>query len=318
MNAYYKILIMKNTTDQFKKRIAVIDTGSNTIRLAVFEVKKNGNVTFKELLDKKSVAGLSAYVEDGIFTQPGIARASNSLKYQIKRANNLNCDELFIFATAVLRNCSNRNEAVQKIENNIEHRIEVLSGGDEARLGIKGATYGTDINSGIMIDLGGGSCEVTNFEEDFCEGKSLRIGCVSAFAQYIKGIFPTSTELARIKVDAANQFDAGINFEKIENKNLYCIGGSVRAVSKMVGTMSGEMKWPKIVTFDDLMRIEQLLFSDQDNYAHMAVAANADRVHSLAPGVAILEVLMEKLNKDSLQICKRGLREGYLLSKVVD
>lgn len=302
--------------DTSKKRIAIIDTGSNTIRLAIFEVKQNPNLTFKELLDKKSVAGLSAYVKNDIFTEPGINRASTSLKYQIKRAQNLKCDELYIFATAVLRNCKNSAEAVHDIESFIDHKIELLSGGEEAILGIRGATYGTDITSGLMIDLGGGSCEVTNFANNKYEGKSLHIGCVSSFAQYIDGIFPTKEEFDNIKQHVCKEFDAKINFKKTSNKKLYCIGGSGRAVSKMIGTMSGEMKWPKEISYQNLKDIENLLFNDQNRYAHLAVGANADRVHSLAPAVAILQVLIEKLDKERLRLCKGGLREGYLLSKL--
>ncbi len=303
--------------EAIKKRIAIIDTGSNTIRLAIFEIKISSSFSFKELLDKKSVAGLSAYVEDGILTKPGIDRACNSLKYQIKRVENLRCDELYIFATAVLRNCKNRDDVVKKIQRAIDHKIEILSGGDEARLGILGATYNTDIDSGVMIDLGGGSCEITNFSKNTLKGKSLKIGCVSSFAKYVKGIFPTKDEFNKIKDDVTHQFrDGGFCLGDIDDRDLYCIGGSGRAISKMVGVMSREMKWPKNLKYSDLKQIEELLFSDQDTFAHFAVAANADRVHSLAPGVAIIQSVMENLDKDELTLCKRGLREGYLIDKL--
>ena len=87
---------------------AVIDLGSNTIRLVVYEVKDDRRKTysskdFKSLINDKVMAGLSAFVAaDGTFTDDGVRRAASVLKGHAKRARYFDCKRIDVFATAVL------------------------------------------------------------------------------------------------------------------------------------------------------------------------------------------------------------------------
>ena len=88
---------------------AVIDLGSNSIRLVVYDVKDAHkrtctNKDFKSLINDKVMAGLSAYVVDGVFTQDGIDRAVSVLRGHAQRERYFDCEEMEVFATAVLRN----------------------------------------------------------------------------------------------------------------------------------------------------------------------------------------------------------------------
>ena len=101
---------------------AVIDLGSNTIRLVVYEVKDDHRKTysskdFKSLINDKVMAGLSAFVAaDGTFTDDGVRRAASVLKGHAKRARYFDCKRIDVFATAVLRNCDNSAEAVTALQ----------------------------------------------------------------------------------------------------------------------------------------------------------------------------------------------------------
>ena len=103
------------------KRIGIIDLGSNTIRLVIFDVDKSPGKRlrpgqFREILNEKTVAGLSAYVEDGAFTDAGVERAVDVLRDHEKSARNVGCREIRVFATAVLRNCSNSAKVTAEVE----------------------------------------------------------------------------------------------------------------------------------------------------------------------------------------------------------
>ena len=125
---------------------AVIDLGSNTIRLVVYEVKDDRRKTysskdFKSLINDKVMAGLSAFVTaDGTFTDDGVRRAASVLKGHAKRARYFDCKRIDVFATAVLRNAANSAEAVAAIERESGLTIDLLSAADEAHLGFAGAT----------------------------------------------------------------------------------------------------------------------------------------------------------------------------------
>ena len=109
-------------------RLGVIDLGSNSVRLVIYEARKDAAAPkpFRILADEKKMAGLSAYVVDGQFSTAGIERAAAILGDHLKIARNLSCDRVDIFATAVLRNCANSAFAVAAIEEAIEHPIFLL------------------------------------------------------------------------------------------------------------------------------------------------------------------------------------------------
>lgn len=292
------------------QKIGIIDAGSNTVRLAVFEVGASG---FDELLDVKKVAGLSAYVVDGAFTQAGIDKATRSLLEHIQCAKNLGCSEVKIFATAVFRNAKNSSTIVPAIEKRIGQKIDLLSGFDEARLGLKGAFAGLDVKEGTLLDLGGGSCEITTFGPRKMSTCSLPLGCVSSYAKRVSEILPTKGEYAAIKKDAEEAFSE-VDFSI--KPALFGIGGSVRAIAKMTRDAKSLEKTPKHVRRSDISDIVSLLEQDRREFAHLAVKAVPDRVHSLMPGCAIIETIMDRVGAEQLDICKGGLREGYLLEMI--
>ncbi|MDO4841850.1 MAG: exopolyphosphatase [Phoenicibacter congonensis] len=297
------------------KRIGVIDTGSNTVRLAVFDCDLSDRSKFKEPIDVKAVAGLSNYVQDGIFTQRGVEKASRTLSRHIDRAENLNCDEIYVFATAVLRNASNSEQAVHAIEKRIGHKIDLLSGFDEARLGCQGAFADGDDKEGTLIDLGGGSCEVTCFGETSVFSQSLKLGCISTYSEFVNCLFPTEEECRAIRF-AAQDAIRSLNCDLSKTKQLFGIGGSVRAIARLTREMKCLEKTPKHIWATDVQDAVELLESHPDLFAHAAVRAVPERLHSVVPGCLIIGELISACGVEELDIKKGGLREGYLLSKL--
>ena len=83
---------------------ALIDMGSNSIRLTVYDLDKTN---FRILFKKKIMAGLAAFVKDGVLTQDGVDCACNSLQVFQHTLERLHIENLSVFATASLRNVSN-------------------------------------------------------------------------------------------------------------------------------------------------------------------------------------------------------------------
>ena len=85
----------------------VIDIGSNTIRLCIYEAA-GGDINL--LFNNKNTAGLAGYVKNGALTQKGIKKACSVLKQYKATVKNLPVEKLFVFATASLRNITNTDE----------------------------------------------------------------------------------------------------------------------------------------------------------------------------------------------------------------
>ena len=300
-------------------RLGVIDLGSNSVRLVVYETKREDAVKpFRTLVDEKKMAGLAAYVTDGALSNAGIARAVAVLGDLLKLADNLNCARVDIFATAVLRNCANSEAATAAIETAINHRVRVLSAREEAHLGFVGASIGTPLAAGTLIDVGGGSTELTALAADGDHaGISIPFGCVLAYANYVRCVIPTPAECRTIANAFRKELQALPNLEGYRSERLYGIGGSVRALAKMVAAVWGDDTRPKSISRKDMEGLADLLQGDVSVFAHRAVKAAPDRVHSLVPGMIIVRTLAEELGAAEVIPCKYGIREGYLVTHML-
>ena len=100
-------------------------------------------------------------------------------------------------------------------------------------------------------------------------------------------------------------------------RQVYGIGGSVRAAAKMHAQLRQEAIRPKTMTADQIRAILDTCRNDPDAFAHLALKASAERIHTLVPGCLILGTLMGELRAERLDICKYGVREGYLVERVL-
>lgn len=300
-------------------RFGVIDLGSNSVRLVVYDVKENTtSPRFRTVVDEKKMAGLAAYVVEGEFTPEGIRRAESILTSQLKTARTLRCERIDIFATAVLRNCVNSSEAVAALEQAIDYPINLLSAREEAHLGFVGATLGHPLNSGTLIDIGGGSTELTvlNATGD-TDGISLPQGSVSSYAQFVSLVLPTAAECAAIEQALQTQLSDVEDLPAYRTPHLFGIGGSVRAVAKMQAQALGIGGKPPLITRQNLQNLFELFGAEPSLFAHNAVKACPDRVHTLVPGMVMVRTLMDSLNAEDLTVCKYGIREGYLVARML-
>lgn len=302
---------------------AVVDLGSNSIRLVVYDVKDAHKRTytskdFKSLINDKVMAGLSAYVVDGVFTQDGIDRAVSVLRGHAKRARYFDCEKMEVFATAVIRNALNCEEAVAAIEEAAELPISLLSATDEAHLGFVGATCDRAVERGTLVDIGGGSTELTRIESslDF-DNASIGQGSLSSFAQHVRAILPTPGEMDAIAEAFRKRFAGLPDPDAYRSEALYGIGGSVRAAAKMHAQATGAAVRPKTMTKQQIHAILAWCRTDPDTFAHAALKASAERVHTLVPGCIILGELFDACGAERLDVCKYGVREGYLIDRML-
>lgn len=264
------------------------------------------------------MAGLSAYVVDGVFTQDGIDRAVSVLRGHAKRARYFDCEKMEVFATAVIRNALNCEEAVAAIEEAAELPISLLSATDEAHLGFVGATCDRAVERGTLVDIGGGSTELTRIEgdRDF-DNASIGQGSLSSFARHVRAILPTPDEMDAIAEAFRERFVGLPDPDAYRSEALYGIGGSVRAAAKMHAQATGAAVRPKTMTKRQIHAILEWCRIDPDAFAHAALKASAERVHTLVPGCIILGELFDACGAERLDVCKYGVREGYLIDRML-
>ena len=241
------------------------------------------------------------------------------LSGHLKRARYFNCVRTDIFATAVLRNCTNSREAISAIEKAIGAPVNLLSARDEAHLSFTGASCDRTIEKGTVVDLGGGSTELIRVEKgrDF-DDVSIGQGSLSSYAGYVEFVMPQASEVEAIEHAFLERVaETPVDLQKYRAETLYGVGGSARAAAKLYAQMTSEPCRPRTLTpahFDALL---DLLESNPSKFAHLAARAVPERIHTVGPGCVILSTLMRELGARELQICKRGVREGYLIERML-
>ena len=142
---------------------AIMDIGSNTIRLSVY--KQVGDKAV-HLFSEKEQASLRNYVKKGQLTEKGIDRLISTLrKFKSIITNFDDIDSIHPFATATIRDVANRSEILRRVKDELDLDIEILSGEDEARLSFLGASKSVDVSEGVLTDIGGGSSEVVIIDQ---------------------------------------------------------------------------------------------------------------------------------------------------------
>lgn len=296
----------------------VVDMGSNTVRLVVYDVERAGagerRVRFHSIINDKVMAGLASYVENGTFTQAGVERASKVLSDHLTHAAYFGCKRTDVFATAVLRNAENGEEAVRAIEQRCRCGITMLSGADEARLGFAGAACDYRIDEGLIVDIGGGSTEITRIEagEIACTA-SIGQGSLSSYERFVAGVFPTPQEARAIACEFERNLAATPGIERFAHGVAYGVGGSVRATAKLISLGAR----PKAFGALDAASVVERCLADGNAFAHHAARAVPERMHTAVPGCIILTTLMRRLGVGRIFVCKHGLRDGYLLERMV-
>ena len=142
--------------------IGVLDVGSNSIRLVVFE--GDGRMPIP-LFNEKAFCGLGAGLrETGYLSEQGVRSAMENLERYFTIAKGMNVSEVRVMATAAVRDARNGDEFVAVVEARFGTRVTVLSGHEEARLSALGVISAFPDADGVVGDLGGGSLELLDVQ----------------------------------------------------------------------------------------------------------------------------------------------------------
>lgn len=293
---------------------AIIDIGSNSIRLTLYEIE---NSSFKILFREKIMAGLAGYVENGALSAEGVECACAGLLTFRSILQTLHIEHISVFATASLRNISNTQQALGIIRAATGYSVEVLSGESEALLGYAGAMQELHLRSGAFLDIGGASTEIVTFDEgkpvDFA---SFPIGSLSLYRRCVKRILPGQGSLKRLQQEIDKTIQPG-HAALAERPLLVGVGGTARAAFKLAQHYYKISHDCHTITAGQLNGLCSFLCSGKKEASDLILRLEAERIHTLVPGVLILQHIFQLFGAQQLIISKYGVREGYLCKKIL-
>lgn len=278
---------------------ALIDIGSNTIRLVVYE-------GFKEIENYADYAGLIADVSNGEISPVGIGKITKALLGMKKRAEALGATNIYAFATASLRDIEDKESLVSFIKVATGIEIEMISGEAEAYYDYLGLKKVNNIYDGAAFDLGGGSCQIMVFKNDKVEGAvSLPLGGLKLHTGFVKGNIPSSDEREQLAEYVKSKV---LSFKSLTNcgfSQLYAMGGSVFALSNLAKVYFGD---DSILNSETLTKLCNLT-------EEQIVRIVPKRLKSVVPAAIVMLELLEVSGAEEIVITTAGVRDGILFSK---
>lgn len=291
----------------------IVDVGSNTIRLSIYKYEDNKVVL---LLNKKTMAGLAGYVKDGELSKAGIKRACEVLKVYKEIVENFQIKNVFVFATASLRNISNTDEAVLRIKEETGFNTEIILGENEAIYDFIGASQVVDISDGILIDIGGGSTELVMYKnKEIIKAYSIPLGSLSMYSKYVSNLIPTEDERLAIKGEVLSQLK---KLGGIKENSVACgVGGTIRATGELCENIFKKKTTKTLIKSENIKKIIRKCDESDKGLLKKILKVVPDRVHTIIPGMIILDTIVRFYEIEEIHVSPYGVREGYLFSKVL-
>ena len=210
---------------QDRRPLSVIDIGSNSIRLVVYEgIARSPTVLFNE----KMLAGLGrGIVSTGRLDAEAVTRSMEEFRRFRALSEQAGADELHVIATAAAREAENGPDFIRRAEAVLGTEIRVLSGREEAHYSALGVISGFHAADGIAGDLGGGSLEMVDVKgETIGDGITLPLGGLR-LQDMAKNSYAAAARITREQIAKAGLLKAGAG------RTFYAVGGTWRNLARL-------------------------------------------------------------------------------------
>nr|WP_106783903.1 Ppx/GppA family phosphatase [Lysinibacillus timonensis] len=300
-------------------KTAIIDIGSNTIRLVLYKYDKNDGLN--EFGNIKKVARLRNYIQsNGEMSEDGIQILSNTLVSFKEILEDYEVTDIKAVATAAVRQAKNGKKIIARMKKETGIRIELLSEEEEAYFGFLAVAHSMDTPSAVTIDIGGGSTEITLYiEKKLQKTYSFPFGTVSLKEKFVRSDVISNTETKELRQYIKKQFT---NIPWIFNAGLpiIAIGGSGRNIAQV---HQHQINYPISgihhyeITKENLANLSNSLGKMTFEQLKQLDGLSTDRADIIGIALEVFLSLMDVVNSNVFQISKKGLREGLIINRVL-
>ncbi len=292
-------------------RVGVVDIGSNSIRLVVFEGDRRMPIP---IFNEKAMCRLGEDLRDtGRLSESGRLLSIANLSRFIELSGEMDLSRLDIVATAAVRDASNGPEFVSELEERFGRKIRILSGGEEARLSALGVISAFPDADGVVGDLGGGSLELVDID---CvvprKTVSLPLGPLR--------LLELTGDNRAEQIHQIDRYLSTVDWiDRLRGRNFYAVGGVWRSIARAhmeedeypLQVIQGyTLRRRKVTAFCDL-----LSRFDSDSVAAMPGVARR-RLETIPLGALLLSRLLRLGRPDQVIFSAFGLREGVLFDRL--
>ncbi len=294
------------------RRSAVVDLGSNSVRLVVFEGRGRNPVA---IFNEKAVLRLGRGLQEtGLLNAEAMEQAATVMNRYHTIARAMHADPFEVLGTAAVRDAVNGPLFVAALERRLPGvPIRVLSGEEEAALSASGVLCGIPEADGVLADIGGGSLEMVNLARGARQqAETLRLGVIR-LAERAGG------DLARARAIADTELGAVGWLADGTGKDLYVVGGTWRALARMHIAQTGyplNMIHHYTVSREEMRELTGLIATASRRALERMPGAPRRRLDDLPYAAVVLRRVLRATAARRVVFSANGLREGWYMGLI--
>ena len=302
------------------KNIAVIDIGSNSMRVLVYEIYENNS--YKIIDEEKRMTRLGQYIDkNDNLSYEGIEKLLITLEFFKILCEKNNVIETIVVATEAIRRAKNKTKILNLVKEKLDFDIRILSGLEESSYGYITIKATMDINDAILVDIGGSSMEITLVKNRrILNGISLPLGSIPLTKRFPFDIPQDKDDISEFKKYIFSQFDKLPWLNDGKTLPLIGIGGTARSIGKIHKKFINyplDLLHNYTMSFEEVEIIYNHVLSLDINQKAKLKGLPKERADIFTSPFSALVMLMNYCSCPILKISQYGIREGVLYEKLL-
>lgn len=302
--------LFEDSAHPFLKKVGVIDVGSNSVRMVVFDGAARSPAYY---YNEKIMCALGAGVsKTGILNPTGRKRALAAIERFVHLARGMGVPKLTAVATAAVRDASDGEDFCREVLQKTGQKIWIIDGREEARLSAQGVLLGWPGSYGLVCDIGGSSMELAEIGDGQVRRRvSSDLGPLKLL-EIKGGKKGRAAHIKQVVEQLADELGP-------QHNRLFLVGGSWRALARID---MERRKYPLHVMHEYRMSIQSVRdtieFLDQTDHAALRIACGVSSARmDLVPYAAeVLKRLIHVFRPKDIAISSYGIREGMLYEEM--
>jgi exopolyphosphatase/guanosine-5'-triphosphate,3'-diphosphate pyrophosphatase len=289
--------------------VAVIDIGSNSVRLVVYEGLAR---SLTPIFNEKMLAGLGREVlTTGLLPDDAVTKALAALARFRALCDAMRVGDIFAIATAACRDARNGAAFIAQAEQACGVAVTIVTGAREAELSALGVVSGFHKPDGIVGDLGGGSLELSDVRgRKLKAGTTLPLGGLALQDLSAKSL-DKAEKIVREALGRVNLLKAG------RDRDFYCVGGTWRSLTRLHMWQTGyplHVMHGYVIPASEALEFSALVRRVDTETLSRIDIINAARRPLLAYAALVLEHVVRIAEPARIVVSALGVREGLLFA----
>ena len=299
-------------------RLAVLDIGSNTVHLLVFDVQRGARP--EPQVDERFTMRLMRYLTaEDVISDEGRCLLLESVDKLLELARARAVDETLVMVTSAIREAANGGEILAEIDARIDGELQVLSGPQEAELTYLAARrwYGWGAGRLLVLDVGGGSLEVATGVDEVPEvAVSVPLGAGRLTRAFLPHDPPAAEELAALREHVQTALEPLVQQVQAcpAPDHVVATSSLARLAGMSVDGIGPGERWQMSTSLlaDWVPRLAKIPAEQRMELPGIT----AERTYQIVAGAVVALATLRALQVPIVEICPWALREGALLQRL--